>query len=1158
MSLPVINAAAQNISNEGTDFWAVFPTHDPSRNGNDVRLANTRIYITSKTSSEVTVSCGNFNSGPVAVPANTAVGVDVPRTEAYIEQISANGVLQSKGIHIQVTPGRDKVAVFEHIYAGARSAASLILPREALGREYYSMNYTQDQNNNEISRNFLVLVATDPNTRLIVHRNNGTTFNVDFLNAGEVYEYMPADREDLTGVYVEIDQTSPDNCNKRFAAYSGSTSVSIGCGGSRDPLFQQLYPTGSWGKSYGVVPFADRRHMVRILAQEDNTAVQFEGNVIYLNKGNYYTSTELINGALITADKKISVAQYALTQACSSSTGGDLYGDPEMVLLNPIEFNVKSTTLFSSDEENIAARYINVLIKTTATATFKIDGLPVNTVWTPVPSNPEYSYTQLSVGAASSYLTANEGFNAIAYGFGDHESYAYSAGTNLAANTYFLVSNKLTLRDAQNACVGQVSNFKITLPYQVSKIFWKLDDDPEEAGLLNPDIITAADGTNSYTYVFNRDLVFTELKSHLVKIRLELPNDGTGCLSDGAEFNYTFDVYPLPTVNFQIASERCADTQIQFTDLSISNIPGKQTNKWLWDFGDGTTSSEQNPLHTYNRSGNFNVTLSAGLDEGCLSTSNIQRITIAPKINPEFIANAIGCINKAHVFQDRSVVESGTIVKWYWNFGDQTPVPSDLTLPELTHAFTTTGTYTVTLIVETANGCKSLAFKKDITITALPVSKFALPKICSNDDLAIFRNLSTDVDGSSASLSSYQWDFGDPRSTSNASLDKEGKHKYTQPGVYTVRLTVTNVNGCSNTSTEQFTVNGPDVLAKFEVLGKDNLCSNNKVNIVNRSLVQSIGTVVRLRIYPDAAGNPGWFIDDDQPELDKVYEWSYPEMTGPAQKAYRIMLVAYSGESCSNTLTEDIVLNPAPKLVFDPVPVICVNAGKVQITQARETLGIAGSFKYSGTGITEDGWFDPALAGVGTYNITYTFEADNGGCIESLTRQVVVAPIPVVNLSPDIYILEGGEKRTEASISSTGNTFKWSPSAGLSQDNILNPVFIGTSDRVYTLTVTTQSGCVVQVPLFVHVVKNIEPANAFSPNGDGINDVWTIKYIETYPTVDVNIFNRYGEKIFFSQGYSIPFDGNYKGNPLPVGTYYYMINPKNGKKTITGSLTLIR
>jgi len=98
---------------------------------------------------------------------------------------------------------------------------------------------------------------------------------------------------------------------------------------------------------------------------------------------------------------------------------------------------------------------------------------------------------------------------------------------------------------------------------------------------------------------------------------------------------------------------------------------------------------------------------------------------------------------------------------------------------------------------------------------------------------------------------------------------------------------------------------------------------------------------------------------------------------------------------------------------------------------------------------------------------------------------------------------------------------------------------------------------------YVNGVLTIDPPtliipNAFTPNGDGINDTWNIKYLENYPNCLVDIYNRYGERLYSSVGYPIPWDGKYKGAILPTGTYYYVINTKSNLKTFSGYVTIIR
>ncbi|GAA3968711.1 gliding motility-associated C-terminal domain-containing protein [Mucilaginibacter dorajii] len=86
----------------------------------------------------------------------------------------------------------------------------------------------------------------------------------------------------------------------------------------------------------------------------------------------------------------------------------------------------------------------------------------------------------------------------------------------------------------------------------------------------------------------------------------------------------------------------------------------------------------------------------------------------------------------------------------------------------------------------------------------------------------------------------------------------------------------------------------------------------------------------------------------------------------------------------------------------------------------------------------------------------------------------------------------------------------------------------------------------------------INIANTFSPNGDGHNDYWKIDGIESYPQAVVQIFNRNGQKLFESKGYGTPFNGTYKGKPLPTGTYFYIINLNKNCNLLSGSLTIIR
>ena len=156
-------------------------------------------------------------------------------------------------------------------------------------------------------------------------------------------------------------------------------------------------------------------------------------------------------------------------------------------------------------------------------------------------------------------------------------------------------------------------------------------------------------------------------------------------------------------------------------------------------------------------------------------------------------------------------------------------------------------------------------------------------------------------------------------------------------------------------------------------------------------------------------------------------------------------------------------------------------------------------------------------------------------------------------------VLEGGTITLNATASGSQLQYLWSPPDNLSSTTVLNPVVTGSgSDRTYRLTVTALGGCIAADYVLVKILKFPVIPNTFTPNDDGINDTWVIDHLDTYPDCHVQVFNRYGQLVFESYGYTKPWDGSYKGKPTPWGTYYYVIEPGSGRKPITGYVTIIK
>jgi gliding motility-associated-like protein len=136
--------------------------------------------------------------------------------------------------------------------------------------------------------------------------------------------------------------------------------------------------------------------------------------------------------------------------------------------------------------------------------------------------------------------------------------------------------------------------------------------------------------------------------------------------------------------------------------------------------------------------------------------------------------------------------------------------------------------------------------------------------------------------------------------------------------------------------------------------------------------------------------------------------------------------------------------------------------------------------------------------------------------------------------------------------------YLWSPDININNDTIKNPTITATKETTYTLKVTDIRGCVAEDSIIVKVLDGLEIPNTFTPNGDGVNDTWVIPDLDTYPGATVDIFTRYGQKVFHSNGYGVPWDGTNNGKPLPQGVYYYIIKTNYTEKPLSGTITIIR
>jgi|GEM_PF-2475529 len=236
----------------------------------------------------------------------------------------------------------------------------------------------------------------------------------------------------------------------------------------------------------------------------------------------------------------------------------------------------------------------------------------------------------------------------------------------------------------------------------------------------------------------------------------------------------TVEVYSTPIANFYASpTNGCAPLTVNFTNQS------SDATSWSWNFGDGCTSTEQYPTHTFSNTGTYTVSLTA--TNACGNNSKSETITVNPCPIVNFSATPTsGCAPLTVNFTN----QSSDATSWSWNFGDG--CTSTEQYP--THTFSNTGTYTVSLTA--TNACGNNSKSETITVNPCPIVNFSATPTSGCAPLTVnFTNQSSDA-------TNWSWDFGD----SGSSTEKDPIHTYTTAGIYTVTLTATNAYG-SNTKT---------------------------------------------------------------------------------------------------------------------------------------------------------------------------------------------------------------------------------------------------------------------------------------------------------------------------------------------------------------------
>lgn len=193
---------------------------------------------------------------------------------------------------------------------------------------------------------------------------------------------------------------------------------------------------------------------------------------------------------------------------------------------------------------------------------------------------------------------------------------------------------------------------------------------------------------------------------------------------------------------------------------------------------------------------------------------------------------------------------------------------------------------------------------------------------------------------------------------------------------------------------------------------------------------------------------------------------------------------------------------------------------------------------------------------------TYILSAKNANCSDTQSVRIEVWQKPTANIAPVLPLFSGQSTSLNGQVAGTDISYNWSPFQYITNQNSLSQTVSPDSSTTFYLTVRSIHDCGIAIDsVLVQVLKPMQTLlipNSFSPNGDGNHDTWIIGNIASYKKAEVKIFNRNGNIIYFSPNGFTFWDGTVNGTPVPIGTYYYLIDLHVNQPVISGWLLVLR
>jgi gliding motility-associated-like protein len=591
----------------------------------------------------------------------------------------------------------------------------------------------------------------------------------------------------------------------------------------------------------------------------------------------------------------------------------------------------------------------------------------------------------------------------------------------------------------------------------------------------------------------------------------------------------------LPEIVYGNSGDGCPPLNVEFSNLTT------EATSFLWDFGDGNTSSLVTPSHTYSNSGVYTVTLTATGPGGTSVANNVQVTVHNVPVAAATASPSSGC-SPLQVYFDN--ISTGA-VSYLWDFGDGS-ISSDVMSP--THVFYT-GNYSAQLLVENTFGCTSSI---NIPVRVFPqwdVEILATP----NQGCHPLQSLVV----ASAGGVMYNWDLGDGTIfTAGNSFSHRFNNNSLEIAEYNISVEAVNQNSCIARAQASIVV-FPAPQAVFEAQPHSQQLPNRQVAFVNH-------TAGDLWDFE-------WDFGDGAASNDKN---PLPHSYADAGE-YTITLTA-SANDCSNSTSAWVQILPViPQIEFSNPQEGCP---PLSVTFANNTFG-ANSFLWEfGDGmLSQDRSPTHVYHAPGVYNVRLTATGVGGiSFSEDVFITVHTAPVALFEVVPKIISIPGPSP-VFINRSIDAVSYLWDFGDGNGSTDF-SPKHNYASAGVYTISLnaTSADGCEhrysIPEAIIVQLGGELKFPNAFTPSasgpsggryqyGDPQNHIFYPFTQEGIVEYQLQIFTRWGEIIFESSDIEIGWDGYHRGKLAPQGVYIWRARYKTAagnEETRAGDVTLIR